>query len=121
MAHLTDLFQKGNIPMVESETLRFVKDSRYRYQNLEAKLTQVGGRLIEQNQLQSGLFVLDLITKAYPQSAKAWLALAKVLDKANQPEKTALAHRKAGDLGGIEKNKGKMLESRPSVFYPFST
>jgi hypothetical protein len=103
MGHLVDLFQKGNIPMVTTETLRFAQDPRYRYQNLEAKLTQAGDRLIEQNQLQSGLFVLDLVTKAYPQSAKAWWALAKVLDKANQPEKSALAHRKVADLGGLEK------------------
>ncbi len=100
MAHLFDLFQKGNIPMIETETLRFSKDSRYRYQNLEAKLTQAGGRLLEQNQLQSGLYVLDLVTRVYPQSAKAWTALAKGLEKANQPEKAVLAQKKAADLGG---------------------
>jgi hypothetical protein len=93
------------MPMIETETLRFAHDPRYRYQNLEEKLTKTGGRLIEQNQVQSGLFVLDLVTKAYPQSAKAWLALAKGLEKANQPEKAALAHRKVGDLSSIEKNK----------------
>jgi hypothetical protein len=103
MAHLFDLFQKGNMPMIETETLRFAHDPRYRYQNLEEKLTKTGGRLIEQNQVQSGLFVLDLVTKAYPKSAKAWLALAKGLEKANQPEKAALAHRKVGDLSGVEK------------------
>jgi hypothetical protein len=103
MAHLFDLFQKGNIPMIETETLRFSKDPRYRYHNLEAKLTQAGGRLLEQNQLQSGLYVLDLVTRTYPQSAKAWSALAKGLGKANQPEKGAVAHKKAADLGGIEK------------------
>jgi tetratricopeptide (TPR) repeat protein len=100
MNHLRDLFQTGKVTQIESETIRFAKDPRYRFYNLEAKLTQAGKELAGRNQMQNALFVFDIVTKVYPQSAKAWWALAEGFEKAKEAEKATAAYQKAADLGG---------------------
>ncbi len=100
MAHLRDLFQSGKMAMIESETMRLSKDSRYRFYNLEAKLLQSGNDLIIRNQMQNALYVFDLVTRVYPQSAKTWLALASGLEQAKQTEKAITAYQKAAEIGG---------------------
>lgn len=99
MAHLRDLFQSGKINMIESETMRLSKDSRYRFYDLESKLIQTGKDLITRNQMQNALYVFDLTTKVYPQSAKTWLALGSGLELAKQTEKALSAYQKAAEIG----------------------
>jgi Peptidase family S41 len=100
MSHLRELFQAQKLDKIESEAMRLSKDPRYKFYNLEAKLKQSGNDLIERNQMQNALYVFDLNTKLYPQSAKAWLSLAEGLEKAKQAEKATAAYQKAIEFGG---------------------
>ncbi|MBL7818864.1 MAG: hypothetical protein JNL70_27945 [Saprospiraceae bacterium] len=99
MGHLRELFQSGKMTLIESETMRLSKDTRYRFYNLEGKLIQAGKDLVIRNQMQNALYVFELATKAYPQSADTWLALASGFEQAKQTEKAITAYQKTAEIG----------------------
>jgi hypothetical protein len=98
MTRLRELFMAQKIDLIQTEAARFAEDPRYRFYNLEGKLNQAAFALIGGSQMQSALFILDLNTKLYPQSAKAWLSLGDGLEIAKQVENAKLSYQKAIDF-----------------------
>lgn len=113
VAHLRDLFMAGKYNEVESEAQKMVKDPKYRYMNFETKINDAGYNLLNQKQTEGALFIFQLNTKLFPQSANAWDSFAEANWKAGKKEKAIEYYNKAIELdpkGVTGENARNMLK-----------
>lgn len=113
MAYLRELFRAGQLERVEVEARRMVTDPRYRYYNFEERFNGAGYDLLAKNQAESALFVFQLNTKLYPESANAWDSLAEAHWKAGKTDKAIEYYNKAIALdpnGGVGSHARDMLK-----------
>jgi tetratricopeptide (TPR) repeat protein len=96
--YLKGLFMAGKLDMVESEAKRISADPKYRYMNFESSLNKAGYDLLNSKQIESAMFVFELNTKLYPNSANAWDSYAEVNWKANKIDKAIEYYNKAIEL-----------------------
>jgi tetratricopeptide (TPR) repeat protein len=96
--HLQDLFIAGKYDEVEKEALRMRADPLYRYMNFETKMNDAGYRLLNQKQAEAALFVFQLNTKLYPESANVWDSFAEASWKAGKIDKAIEYYNKAIEL-----------------------
>lgn len=110
--YLEQLFTSNQIDKLKSEAARLVKDPLYRYINFEREFNERAYQMMGRNQMEPALFVLELNTQLFPQSANAWDSLGEVYWKMKQKEKAIAAYQKAISLdprGETGKNAQKML------------
>lgn len=113
MAHLTALFEAGELETVASEAMRMVKDPQYQFFYFEREFNQVGYRLIGAGRLQEATYVLGMNTQLFPDSANAWDSLAEAYWKAGDLEKAKELYKKAIAMdpeGVVGENARKMLK-----------
>lgn len=114
MQYFTNLFMKGEIDKLKMEAKRMIGDPNYRFFNFESKFNQAGYQLMESNQIQEAIFVFQMITEFFPNSANAWDSLAEGFLKAGDKEKAKAFYTKAMELdanGRIGKHAQDMLNS----------
>lgn len=112
MSHLSELFTAGKLDEVETEAARMVKDPRYRYIDFEDKINQSGYNLLNAKQNDGALFVFQLNTRLFPQSANAWDSLAEAHYRAGHKEQAIEFYRKAMAMdpnGSTGENAKRML------------
>ncbi|WP_299764433.1 hypothetical protein [uncultured Dokdonia sp.] len=84
MEHLTQLFTQGNIEQLEKDALKIAKDPAYKYSDFEKEFGEAGYRLFSQGNTEAGLYIMQLVTKAFPESPGAWYSLASALEQIKQ-------------------------------------
>lgn len=113
MRHLRELFMAGKLDMVRSEARRLVEDPRYKYTNFESQFNRAGYDLLEDDRVQEAVFVFQLNSELYPDSANVWDSLAEGYWKAGDKEKAEKYYQKAISMdpdGPTGHNARSMLE-----------
>lgn len=113
MAYLRDLFIAGKLDEVRTEAERMVKNPQYRFVNFEGKFNQAGYDLLRDDNLESALFVFQLNTNLFPNSANAWDSLGEASLQAKQKDKAIEYYNKAIMLdpnGSVGENARRMLK-----------
>lgn len=113
MSYLEQLFNESKLDQVKSEAARMVKDPAYKFINFEEELNSRGYELLIRNQFQPALFVLQMNSELFPQSANAWDSLGEAYWKSEQKEKAIECYNKAIRLdpdGPTGENARKMLK-----------
>ncbi len=117
MAHLRNLFMAGKLDEVEAEAKKMVANPRYRYVDFEGQINRSGYNLLNQKQNDGALFVFELNTKLYPQSANTWDSLAEAYWRLKKTDKAIEYYNKAitldpnGVTGQNAKNMLKQIEA----------
>ncbi|WP_235298188.1 tetratricopeptide repeat protein [Portibacter marinus] len=119
MGYLTDLFIKGDMEKVQSEAARMVNNPQYQFFNFEGEFNKVGYRLLNQGRSQEAVFVFQMNTQLFPDSANTWDSLAEAYLKAGDKDKAIELYNKAlkmdpeGVTGENAKRMLEMIESHP--------
>lgn len=100
MTHLEGLFMAGKMDQIAPEAKRMLADPRYQYYPFEDRLNRAGYQLMGDEQLQPAMFVFQLITELFPDSANAWDSLAE-------------AHWRTGDTATAETLYNKAIRMDP--------
>ena len=98
IGHLEQLFNESKLDQVKSEAARMVKDPAYKFVNFEKELNSRGYELLIRNQFQPALFVLQMNSELFPQSANAWDSLGEAYWKSEQKDKAIECYNKAINL-----------------------
>lgn len=112
MGYLTGLFMENKFEELEAETLRMVNDPAYRFFQFEQEFNKAGYNLLGAGQLEGALYVFQINTKLYPESANTWDSLAEANWKAGNLEKAKEYYNKAINLdpkGATGDNARRML------------
>jgi tetratricopeptide (TPR) repeat protein len=118
MAHLTKLYEEGNAEQIRIDVKKMVTDSRYKFFDFEDRLNQAGYQLIGDHQTEGAIFVFQLVTELFPDSANAWDSLAEGYLEAGQKDKAIEYYNKAiamdpnGDTGKNARNMLKKIEEQ---------
>ncbi|MDG1572900.1 hypothetical protein OZ410_11285 [Robiginitalea sp. M366] len=99
MAHLTKLFNAGEIEQVKSEAARMIADPNYAYFDFEAEFDMISNRLLKDNLLQESYFVSEMLVSFFPESASAWLTRARIFNALGNREQAVISAEKALTLG----------------------
>ena len=113
LGHLKELFMAGKKDEVEKEAKMMVADPKYRYYNFETKFNDAGYNMLNSSQIDAALFVFQLNTKLFPNSANAWDSFAEANWKAKKKENAIEYYNKAIELdphGVTGDNSRKMLK-----------
>ncbi len=95
MAYLRELFVAGKLEEVRAEAERMVKNPQYRYVNFESKFNQAGYDLLRGGKTESAIFVFQLNSQLFPQSANVWDSLGEGCWRAKQKDKAIEYYNKA--------------------------
>ncbi|MBV6426844.1 MAG: hypothetical protein KIPDCIKN_01357 [Haliscomenobacter sp.] len=95
IGHLEQLFNESKLDQVKSEAARMVKDSAYKFIDFEKELNSRGYELLIRNQFQPALFVLQMNSELFPQSANAWDSLGEAYWKSEQKDKAIECYNNA--------------------------
>ncbi len=94
MEHLTQLFAEGKMEQLEKDALEIIKNPVYKYADFEKEFGEAGYRLFSQGNTEAGLYIMQLITKGYPESSGAWYSLASAQEQVKQLEKAKESYKK---------------------------
>ncbi|RZV67608.1 MAG: tetratricopeptide repeat protein [Flavobacteriaceae bacterium] len=114
MEHITGLFMAGNIEQLKADSMRMIKDPKYLFFNFEGEFNKAGYRLLNSNQVENAIFVFQMVSQFFPDSANAWDSLAEAYLKAGDKEKAKEYYIKAVEMdpdGSTGKNAKAMLKS----------
>lgn len=114
MAHMTNLFLAGNIEQLKADAASMIKDPRYRFFDFEAEFNKAGYQLLGSGQTQEAIFVFQMVTEYFPDSANAWDSLAEGFLKAGDKAKATELYNKAIKMdpnGPVGRNAKEMLRS----------
>jgi len=112
MGYLTTLFMENKLEELEAETLRMVNDPAYRFFQFEQEFNKAGYNLMNAAQLDGALYVFQMNTNLFPESANTWDSLAEANWKAGNLEKATEYYNKAISLdptGATGDNAKRML------------
>ncbi|TJY33358.1 tetratricopeptide repeat protein [Pontimicrobium aquaticum] len=113
MQYLTSFFMKGEVDKLKSEAARMVMDTRYKFFDFEGEFNKAGYNVLGSGQMQEAIFVFQMVTELFPNSANAWNSLAEAYLKAGDKTKALEYYNKAlktdpeGDTG---KNAQEMIK-----------
>ncbi|NND52235.1 MAG: tetratricopeptide repeat protein [Saprospiraceae bacterium] len=114
MAYFTNLFLTGKIDQLKTDAARMIKDPKYKFFNFEAEFNKAGYQLLGSGQTQEAIFVFQMVTQYFPDSANAWDSLAEGYLKAGDKEKATEYYSKAIKMdpnGPTGKNAREMLRT----------
>ena len=118
MAYFTDLFMNKKLDVLEAEAKRMVRDPMYRFFNFEDQFNRAGYNLLRGNQIDEALYVFQMNTKFFPESANVWDSFGEVHWKANKIEKAIKYYNKAialdpdGDIGENARNMIRQIKNK---------
>ena len=98
MGYLTELFMKGEYEKVATEAARLVNDPMHQYTDFEGQFVQAGFNLLEGEQPQGSLFVFDMTSKLFPDSAQVWYGLAEALVANGENDKAKGVYQKVSQM-----------------------
>lgn len=113
MAHLTSLFEAQDLATLEADAKRMVKDPQYKFFDFEKEFNKVGYRLLGTDQKDAAVYVMQMNTKLFPESANCWDSLAEALWKTGDKATAKTYYEKAIALdpkGPTGDNARKMLK-----------
>ncbi len=113
MSHFTKLFLAGEIETLKNDAAKIIKDPNYRFFDFEDQFNQAGYNLLGSGQQQEAIFVFQLVTEFFPNSANAWSSLAEGFFKAGQKDKAIEFYNKTLSMdpdGNTGKNASEMLK-----------
>jgi tetratricopeptide (TPR) repeat protein len=119
IAHFTNLFTTGKVDQIKPDAIKMIGDPHYQFFDFEAEFNRVGYRLLNDLQLESAIFVLQLNTELFPTSANAWDSVAEAYWKAGDSAKATAYYNKAisldpdGQTGAHARKKLKELQKEP--------
>jgi len=113
MQYLTDLFMKGEVDKLKSEATRMVKDPMYKFFDFEGQFNNAGYNVLGSGQIKEAIFIFQMVTELFPNSANAWDSLAEAYLKANDKTKALEYYNKALNMdpdGPTGKNAKKLIK-----------
>ncbi len=113
MGYLTQLFMDGKYELLATEAQRLVQDPAYTFFNFEAEFNKAGYQLLGSGQFEGALYVFEMNTKLFPESANTWDSLAEGYWKSGDLAKAKEFYKKAIQLdpdGATGKNSKAMLK-----------
>ncbi|WP_224482817.1 tetratricopeptide repeat protein [Robertkochia aurantiaca] len=110
MDYLTELFMRGEVDLVRSETKRFIDDPRYAYTDFEGQFNRAGNNLLQDNRFKEATFVFGLITEHYPDNAEGWFGLGTALNELGDTESSEKCFQQSIQFGDT-KIKAKAKEA----------
>jgi tetratricopeptide (TPR) repeat protein len=110
MAYLTQLFMEEKYDLVAEEAQRLLNDPVYRFINFESEFNNAGYNLLGNNN-EAALFVFELNTELFPESANAWDSLAEGYWKSGDLVKAKEYYNKAIKLDpeGVTGNNARAM------------
>ncbi len=112
MGYLTQLFMDGKYEFLATEAQRMVQDPAYKFFNFEAEFNKAGYQMLGSGQFEGALYVFEMNTKLFPESANAWDSLAEGYWKSGDLVKAKEYYNKAIQLdpdGPTGDNARRML------------
>lgn len=112
MGYLTRLFMDEKYELLATEAQRLVKDPAYKFFNFEAEFNKAGYQMLGSGQFEGALYVFEMNTKLFPESANAWDSLAEGYWKSGDLVKAKEYYNKAINLnpkGATGDNARRML------------
>ncbi|MGB5359836.1 MAG: tetratricopeptide repeat protein [Eudoraea sp.] len=112
MGYLTRLFMDEKYELLATEAQRLVKDPAYKFFNFEAEFNKAGYQMLGSGQFEGALYVFEMNTKLFPESANAWDSLAEGYWKSGDLVKAKEYYNKAISLnpkGATGDNARRML------------
>lgn len=113
MGHLRELFMARRLEEVKTTAKEMVADPRYRFIDFEDQLNGTGYNLLGGGLMEAALFVFQLNTELFPESANVWDSLGEANWKAGNKEKAIEFYNKAISIdpeGPIGANARAMLK-----------
>ncbi len=116
LAYLRGLFMEKKFELLESEAKRLVSDPIYAAFPFEAEITRAGFGLLDSGQTEEAIYVFQLNSQLFPESAYSWYALGEAYEKGGITEKAINAYTKAaavdnnGTYGQYAKEKLKKIK-----------
>src|SRR5690242_20897176 len=75
-----------------------VADPKYRYMNFETKINDAGYNMLNGKQFDAAIYIFQLNTKLFPNSANVWDSYAEANWKAGKTDKAIEFYNKAIEL-----------------------
>jgi tetratricopeptide (TPR) repeat protein len=113
MGYLTQLFMDGKYELLATEAQRLVQDPTYKFFDFEAEFNKAGYQLLGSSQFEGALYVFEMNTRLFPESANTWDSLAEGYWKSGDPVKAKEYYNKAIELdpnGATGENARAMLK-----------
>lgn len=117
LEHLKNLFLEGKIQQIEVDAAKFVKDPRYKYYDFEKEFTKTANHLMQGGDLRSGFFILGMVAKLHPESARAFYNLGDVQEKIKNVDGAKTAYQKVVQLN-TDTALVKSAKDRLDALYP---
>ena len=95
MQYLTELFTTGQIEKLQTEAANMVKDPRYKFFDFEGEFNKAGYNVLGSGQTKEAIFVFQMISDLFPDSANACDSLAEAYLKAGDKAKALEYYNKA--------------------------
>lgn len=118
MGYFTQLFITGKIEQLKSDAARMSRDPLYAFFDFEGEFNAAGYNLLASNQMQESIFVFQMVTDLFPDSANAWDSLAEGYWRSGNEEKARELYKKAmamdpdGATGDNARRMLKQMEER---------
>ncbi len=87
LQHLTQLFISGNFAQLKMDAIEIAKNPKYRYYDFEGEFGKAGGRLFQNGNTEGAIFIFQLLTEIYPDTAGHYYNLGGALEQAQQTDK----------------------------------
>ena len=113
IGYLKELFMAKKLDELKAKAVEMVADPRYRFINFENEFNQNGYNLLNGGQLEPALYVFQLNTELFPDSANTWDSLGEACWKAGKKDNAVECYKKAIALdpnGGVGENARRMLK-----------
>ncbi|MGB5701136.1 S41 family peptidase [Muriicola sp.] len=98
MNYFTQLFTSGKAELIKPEAARMLKDPSYKFFDFEAEFNKAGYAMMSSKQFDEALFIFNLNTELFPDSANAWDSLAEAWWKLGDSTKAKEFYQKAIEL-----------------------
>ncbi len=113
VGYLKDLFMAQKLDELKTKAVEMVADPRYRFINFENEFNENGYNLLNGGQLEGALYVFQLNTELFPESANTWDSLGEACWKAGKKDNAIECYKKAIALdpnGEVGENARNMLK-----------
>ncbi len=113
MRYFTELFTSGQMDKILPEAQRMLEDPNYAFFDFEGEFNKTGYNLLNQESFQEAIYVFQLNTALFPESANTWDSLAEAYWKSGDLNKAQELYTKAIALdpeGPVGENARAMLK-----------
>ena len=101
---------EGGVPAAEKKLKELMKRRANGPVFDENDFNNLGYGLMQENNLESAIYVFETNTRLYPDSGNAWDSLGEVLAKAGRKEQAIASYRKSLELNPNNRNGREMLK-----------